>query len=66
MAKLADEKAEGWASQFTCPLHGVRAYATVLTTKCCGEVLPGGEFCNEVLRRGKPRNDEWPPVQARG
>ena len=51
---MSDERAEKWASQFTCPTHGVRTYDTVLTTKCCGEVLRDGQFCNELLARGKP------------
>ncbi len=53
---LIDEAGrEKWASQFSCPVHGQRTYDTVLTTKCCGEVLRNGGFCNEMLLRGPHR-----------
>lgn len=62
---MSDEKAERWASQFTCPIHGRRTYDTVLTTKCCGEVLKKGGFCNETLQRNAPQFGESPSQDVR-
>ena len=54
MISEEEQRRETWAAQFSCPVHGVRTYETVLTTKCCGEVLTGGGFCNKTLQRNAP------------